>query len=387
VLLVSASSAEVIDVAKQAGCRVESYGVNTRAAPGVTPFWHATIEENRADTGRTVFSVTRAGEDHGRFDVGMSGEYNIENALAVVAAASSLGLSVDAIARAFRRFRGVKRRQEIRGIAAGVTVIDDYGHHPTAVRETLAALRRRAGRGKLLAIYEPRSATSRRATFQKEFAEAFAGADEVVIAKLWAPEGIPAAQRFDPERMAADLRSRGTAARMIPEVSAIVDDIAARATPGDGHEKILHKLGDPILPAKPEDMPRVREILEKAGLLYKDLTDDRAGEVLVVADETGIIGCVAVEIHDEGATLRSLAVLSERRGRGLGWMLADAATQRARQCGAKRLYLLTEHATDFFAEKLGFRAVDRVMIDPEVAVSMHFRESAKSAIAMRLDLG
>src|SRR5262249_2345366 len=155
---------------------------------------------------RTVFIVRKNGESFGRFDVGMTGEHNIENALAAIAAAASLGLGADEIDRALRRFGGVKRRQELRGIASGVAVIDDYPHHPTAVRETLSALRRRVGRGKLVAIYEPRSATSRRATFQSEFADAFASADEVVVSKLWSPDAIPPEQRFDPERLASDLR-------------------------------------------------------------------------------------------------------------------------------------------------------------------------------------
>jgi N-acetylglutamate synthase-like GNAT family acetyltransferase len=108
--------------------------------------------------------------------------------------------------------------------------------------------------------------------------------------------------------------------------------------------------------------------------------------VLVVKDESGLVGCVAVEPYDDAAVLRSLAVVPERRGRGLGWILADCAVQRARALGAQRLYLLTETASDFFAEKLGFRAVDRSIVDAPVAASAHFRDSARSAVAMRLDL-
>jgi UDP-N-acetylmuramate: L-alanyl-gamma-D-glutamyl-meso-diaminopimelate ligase len=249
-----------------------------------------------------------------------------------------------------------------------------------------------------VAVYEPRSATSRRATFQREFADALAGADEVVVGQLFAPDRIPPAERLDVERLAADVRGHGTAARVCPDVDAIVAHVVERVQPGDCvavfssggfggvHEKLLHRLGDPIMPARPQDMRRVREILERTNLGGRDLGDERAGDVLVVADESGLVGCVAVEIHDEAATLRSLAVVPERRGRGLGWMLADSAVARARGAGVKRLYLLTETASDFFAEKFGFRSIDRGAVDGAVAASQHFREAAQRAVVMRLDL-
>jgi UDP-N-acetylmuramate: L-alanyl-gamma-D-glutamyl-meso-diaminopimelate ligase len=266
------------------------------------------------------------------------------------------------------------------------------------VRETLAALRKRIGRGKLIAVYEPRSATSRRATFQTAFADAFSSADEVVVSKLWSPDSIPPAERFDPERLAADLRSRGTAARMIADVDAIAAHVVERVQPGDTvvvfttgefgglHDKLLAGLGDAIRPARREDMPRVRQILELVSLKGKDLTDDRWREGLVVIAEGQVVGTVTVEIYDDAAVLRSLAVVPEWRGHGFGWLLADHAVARAREKGARRLYLLTETASDFFAEKFGFRAIDRATVDAAVTASQHFRESARSAVAMRLDL-
>jgi UDP-N-acetylmuramate: L-alanyl-gamma-D-glutamyl-meso-diaminopimelate ligase len=396
-LVAAASSASALEVAASAACRVETYAVGTRAVAGA-PQWRATIEEVQRSPGRSIFTVTREGEVFGRFDVALTGEHNVENVLGVVAIAAGLGLRADEIDRGLRRFAGVKRRQEVRGIASGVTVIDDYAHHPTAVRETLAALRRRAGRGKLVAIYEPRSATSRRATFQGEFADAFAAADEVVVTKLWNPDAIPPAERFDPEKLASDLRSRGTAARLIPEVDAIVGHVAERVQPGDVvvvfttgelggiHDKILARLGDAIRPARREDMPRVREILEKLAMKHKDLGDERSGDVLVVTAEGRVVGAVAVELYDDAAVLRSLAVDADWRGHGFGWLLADHAVMRAREKGARRLYLLTETASDFFAEKFGFRAIDRATVDAAVTASLHFRESARSAVAMRLDL-
>jgi UDP-N-acetylmuramate: L-alanyl-gamma-D-glutamyl-meso-diaminopimelate ligase len=288
----------------------------------------------------------------------------------------------------------------VRGIAAGVTVVDDYAHHPTAVRETLAALRARRPKGKLVALYEPRSATSRRAVFQAAFADAFSAADEVVVGRLHDPDKIPPADRFDPERLAADLRQRGVPARYLPEVGDIVAHVVERVQPGDTvvafssgafggiHEQLLFRLGDPVMPATREDMTRVRALLTEVGVPSNDLADDRFGDVLVLKDEARqIVGCVAVEGYDGAAVLRSLAVTPDCRGRGFGWMLADCAVQRARALGAARLYLLTETASDFFAEKLGFKAIDRTTVDQQIAASAHFRDSARGAVAMRLDLG
>jgi UDP-N-acetylmuramate: L-alanyl-gamma-D-glutamyl-meso-diaminopimelate ligase len=396
-LVVSASSELTLGVAKAARCSVATYALSHRAVAGVTPTWQATLVSSKRAS-RTVFEVTRHGETFGHFDMALAGEHNVENALAVIAVGASVGLDYAQLARGIARFSGVKRRQELRGIASGVVVIDDYAHHPTAVRETLAALRRRYDRGKLVALYEPRSATSRRSTFQAEFAEAFASADEVVVTSLYAADAIPPEQRFDPERLVTHLRGQGTVAKTIAKVDDIVEHVAERVHPGDCvvvfssgsfggiHEKLLHRLGDTIVPARREDMARVREILTLTGLGAGDFADTRAGEVLLCVDETGIVGCVAVEVHDQAAILRSLAVIPERRGRGLGWMLADNAVARARAEGADRLYLLTEHASDFFAEKVGFRAIERSAVEPSVAVTTHFRESAKSAIVMRLDL-
>jgi UDP-N-acetylmuramate: L-alanyl-gamma-D-glutamyl-meso-diaminopimelate ligase len=395
-LLVAASSPEAVELAKLATCRVETYAAGGRSANG-QPLWHAQQADSRSPT-RTAFTITRGGEYFGTFEVGLVGEHNVENTLAVVAMSASLGLGPAEIAQGLSRFLGVKRRQELRGVAAGVSVIDDYGHHPTAIRETLAALRRRNGRGKLIALYEPRSATSRRSVFQKEFAEALAGADEVVVTALHAPEKIPQHERFDPERLAADLRGRGTAARMITDVNAIVDHVDERVQPGDCvvvfssgafggiHDKLLTRLGDAIVPASTDDLKAIRTILDRTGVGSADITGERWSDFNVVRDESGVVGCVALEMHEDAGILRSLAVVPERRGRGFGWMLADSAVARARAAGLRRLYLLTESASDFFAEKLGFHPVDRATIDQGVANSRHFRESKGSAVAMRLDL-
>jgi UDP-N-acetylmuramate: L-alanyl-gamma-D-glutamyl-meso-diaminopimelate ligase len=164
----------------------------------------------------------------------MAGQHNIQNALGVIAVASHLGLSVDAIQAGLQSFTGVKRRQEVRGIVRQVTVIDDFAHHPTAIRATLAALRAKYQGRRLWAIFEPRSATSRRATFQQEFVGAFAQADRVVIAALFNPDGIPADLRLSPERLADEIARRsGQDAVYLPEVDGIVDHVVTNAQAGD----------------------------------------------------------------------------------------------------------------------------------------------------------
>jgi UDP-N-acetylmuramate: L-alanyl-gamma-D-glutamyl-meso-diaminopimelate ligase len=169
--------------------------------------------------------------------------------------ASHLGVSFEAIRQGLQSFTGVKRRQEVRGTVRGITVIDDFAHHPTAIRATLAALRERYAGQRLWAIFEPRSATSRRAVFQEAFIDAFAGADRVVIAGLYNPDSIPAEARLSPERLAGDIARRCVKdAVYLPAVDAIVDYVTAHARPGDVltilsnggfggiHEKLLEAL-------------------------------------------------------------------------------------------------------------------------------------------------
>jgi UDP-N-acetylmuramate: L-alanyl-gamma-D-glutamyl-meso-diaminopimelate ligase len=398
-LVVCAESPDALAVAKHAHCKVERYAVidDSDNPPEDVRWWAENLEVGKS--GRVAFDVYFNGERYERFETLLVGRHNVSNCVAAIAVAHARGLPVKDIQRGIASFAGVKRRQELRGIAGGVTVLDDYAHHPTAVRETLKALRRRFPKRRLIAVYEPRSATSRRKTFQAEFAEAFAHADEVIVGKLFDPGKIPPDERFDPEKLALDLHRSGTKASYTPEVDAIVKQLAESAAPGDVvcvlssgsfdglHDKLLDAIGDAMRPARAADMPAVRELLATVGLPEEPARDDQAPTFFVLHNEQGLVGSVALEVLGDDAVLRALAVHPEHRGAGYGWMLADMAVSQARWRGVRRIYLLTESASDFFAAKFGFRVVDRSTLSRLVAASETFT-AVKGAgqVAMRLDL-
>jgi UDP-N-acetylmuramate: L-alanyl-gamma-D-glutamyl-meso-diaminopimelate ligase len=190
-----------------------------------------------------------------KFHLNMVGELNVRNALAVVACAKHCGLSNKQIQSAFDTFKGIKRRMEVRGIAGGVTVVDDFGHHPTAIRETLKALRLRYPHEKIWAVFEPRSNTTRRKVFQNELVTAFVDADAVVISEVARLEQIAAEERLNPEKLMQDLKTSGKNAAYLPDVDSIVAHIAKNAQGGDVvcvfsnggfggiHGKLLERLG------------------------------------------------------------------------------------------------------------------------------------------------
>jgi UDP-N-acetylmuramate: L-alanyl-gamma-D-glutamyl-meso-diaminopimelate ligase len=168
-----------------------------------------------------------------KFHIDLVGELNVRNALAVVAAAKHCGLKNQQIQDAFSTFRGIKRRMEIKGIAGGVTIVDDFGHHPTAIRETLKALRLKFANQKIWAVFEPRSNTTRRNVFQSELVSAFADADAVVVAEVARLEQLPAEQRLDPPRLMAEIRASGKPAEYLPTADAIVDHLKKHTSGGD----------------------------------------------------------------------------------------------------------------------------------------------------------
>jgi UDP-N-acetylmuramate: L-alanyl-gamma-D-glutamyl-meso-diaminopimelate ligase len=168
-----------------------------------------------------------------KFHLNLVGELNVRNALAVIGAAKHCGLSNKQIQSAFTTFKGIKRRMEVKGIAGGVTVIDDFGHHPTAIRETLRALRLRYAKEKIWAVFEPRSNTTRRNVFQSELAESFAEADAVIVAQVARLEQLAAGERLDPQKLMHDIGATGKPTEYLPDADAIVAHLAKSVQGGD----------------------------------------------------------------------------------------------------------------------------------------------------------
>jgi UDP-N-acetylmuramate: L-alanyl-gamma-D-glutamyl-meso-diaminopimelate ligase len=189
------------------------------------------------------------------FEIPLVGELNVRNALAVAAAAKHCGLTNEQIQAGFSTFKGIKRRMEVKGDAGGVTVIDDFGHHPTAIKETVRALRVKYPNRRLWAIFEPRSNTTRRNVFQTEMAEALALADAIVVSEVARLELLAVHERMDPVKLMADLQATGKPAAYLPTVEAIVAHVGQQAKSGDVvcvfsnggfggiHDKLLQRLG------------------------------------------------------------------------------------------------------------------------------------------------
>jgi UDP-N-acetylmuramate: L-alanyl-gamma-D-glutamyl-meso-diaminopimelate ligase len=204
--------------------RVETFGVDREAD------WHAHDLEHRPAS--TRFRVLRRGSPFGMFETPTVGVHNVRNVLATIATASEIGVSADQIGDALRSFAGVKRRLEVVGTVGGVTVYDDFAHHPTAVAQTMAALRRANPSVRIWAVFEPRSASSCRRVFQDEFARAFVGADEVLIAPVFRTR-LPASEQLSVPQLVHDLRVRGQSARSIVSIPELLDTIVREHRAGD----------------------------------------------------------------------------------------------------------------------------------------------------------
>ncbi|MBI4412356.1 MAG: UDP-N-acetylmuramate--L-alanine ligase [Deltaproteobacteria bacterium] len=201
---------------------VETYGTENN------PQWKAgrfSFEE-----GKTIFDILYHNRLEIRMESPLPGRHNILNVLAAFACLRKLGFKAERIQEALKTFKGIKRRQEVLGVVGDIAVIDDFAHHPTAVAETIDAVKKKYPGKKLIAVFEPRSNTSKRAVFQKDYAAAFAGADQVILADVFMPEKVTDGKILDVERLAQDISDNGTPARHISGVPSIVSHIA-RNTP------------------------------------------------------------------------------------------------------------------------------------------------------------
>ena len=244
-LLLGADSPHAAALRSAAVSPVESFGLSEGAD------WRA-YDLQVAD-GISRFHVEHGHAFFGSFELPLLGSHNVRNALGAIALAHASGLSATTIADGLRRVRGVKRRLEVVGRVNGVTVYDDFAHHPTAVAETIDAVRRGHPGRRVWAVFEPRSASSCRRVFQDDFAKAFADADEVVIAKVFRST-LPDDQRLSASELVADLSRSGRSARHIEGVDTIVDTIVRERQAGDVvlimsnggfdgiHRKLVHAL-------------------------------------------------------------------------------------------------------------------------------------------------
>jgi UDP-N-acetylmuramate: L-alanyl-gamma-D-glutamyl-meso-diaminopimelate ligase len=245
-LLLGSDSPRAAALAASAASPVETFGL------GGDPTWKATDVEVGAKG--TRFKVHRHGALVGTFEVPLLGAHNVRNALAGVAVCATLGIDQRVAAEGLRTFAGVKRRLELRGSVDGIEVYDDFAHHPTAVAETIAALRLAHPTRRLWAIFEPRSASSCLKVFQQDFVEAFEGADRVVVAPVFRTR-VAEDERLSPDALVADLVAKGRSAHAAASTEDIVDTVRREAAGGDlvvvmsnggfdgVHEKLLEALG------------------------------------------------------------------------------------------------------------------------------------------------
>jgi UDP-N-acetylmuramate: L-alanyl-gamma-D-glutamyl-meso-diaminopimelate ligase len=236
----------VVDLLDRKTCRIERYG------DGAAADWR--IGKNSIEVFWPSFHLFKQGESFGTFKTTLYGTHNLYNATAAIAVADHLMIPIEAISRGLETFEGIKRRQEIRGRKRQITVIDDFAHHPTAVRETIRAVKTHSSNSRLVAVFEPRTNSSMRKVFQHDYAHSFDKADLVCIRKPPLLEKIPIEDRFSSEKLVEDLKKRGKEAYFFPDTESILDFLTQAAQPGDQilimsnggfdniHERLLDRL-------------------------------------------------------------------------------------------------------------------------------------------------
>jgi tRNA-guanine transglycosylase/UDP-N-acetylmuramate:L-alanyl-gamma-D-glutamyl-meso-diaminopimelate ligase len=225
VLVACADWPAVVEVCAQARCKVVTYGESQGCQ------WQ--LADLSVDSTGTRFTAMHNGEICGKTRIRLSGRHNALNSLGTLALCSHLGMGEGAILKGLGSCAGVKRRQEIKGNVAGVTIIDDFAHHPRAVKETLAALRSVYSGRRLVAVFEPRTNTSRRSVFQDVYPHSFSPADRVLVREVPDPEKAPPGDRFSSKKLVADLKDMGIDAAYFPDAGAILKDLVANCSEGD----------------------------------------------------------------------------------------------------------------------------------------------------------
>lgn len=227
VVIAHDSPGNVSEVLGKAFCRVERYGLSEQAQ------WRAVDVKFSAE--QTTWSVLHKGEPWGKFGFSLPGEFNVLNATAAAAMASHYGIDAPTVAKALRTFKSVKRRQEVKAEIGGVTIIDDFAHHPTAISETLRALRTRYNGRRLWAILEPRSNTLRRSVFQRDLVDSLGVADMVVLASVFQKktDAIAESEKLDTAAVVEQLNAMGKPARQLADVDAIVSSVVPELRSGD----------------------------------------------------------------------------------------------------------------------------------------------------------
>ncbi|MDZ7330399.1 MAG: UDP-N-acetylmuramate:L-alanyl-gamma-D-glutamyl-meso-diaminopimelate ligase [candidate division KSB1 bacterium] len=247
-LLANREDANVMELSPRAFCPVETFGL----APDA--FWRA--EEIHFYPDRTTFDIFQRDKKFATVTVPLTGYHNIRNVLAAVGVANRLELTPEVIVPGLAQFQNIVKRLEVKGTVNGVTIYDDFAHHPTKVRSTINGLRCRYPKSKIWAVYEPRTATAKRKIMEDEYAKAFDEADIIILAALHLPEKVRAEERMSVESVVAKLTRRQKEAYYIPTVPEIVDFIVPRVMPGDQvlimsngafdniHQRLITKLND-----------------------------------------------------------------------------------------------------------------------------------------------
>lgn len=219
------SDENIKDLIPKTQCRFESYGHNDQSA------W--CLGNVSIDAPWSVFDVLKSGQPFGTFKTRLIGRHNLLNALPVIAIAHHLGTPIEKISEALETFEGIKRRQQIRGQKNQIIVMDDFAHHPTAVRETIEAVKSFYARKRLIAVFEPRTNSSMRNVFQNIYPQSFDFADLICIRQPPLLNKIPADERFSSELLVADIKKRGKDAHFFADTDSIIKFLVRQAAPGD----------------------------------------------------------------------------------------------------------------------------------------------------------